>query len=99
MYGPTAGARVAVSPNMACPTPWRFLGIMVTTTVNAVGMNTPPVKPLPGAEDDHLAQVGGNAAHAREHQKQHDVAEQVLADGENPLSQAVSGMVMISPMR
>jgi hypothetical protein len=42
-----AGARVAVNPNTAFPTFWRFLGIIVTTTVNAVGMNTPPVNPCP----------------------------------------------------
>ena len=47
MYGPTAGASVAVSPNMVWPMGWRFLGIMVTMTVSAVGMNTPPVNPWP----------------------------------------------------
>ncbi len=45
--GPMAGAKVAVSPNMAMPTACWLLGSRVRTITIAVGISTPPVKPCP----------------------------------------------------
>ena len=45
--GPIAGAKVAVTPNIARPIGCFDLDRQCKTIVIAVGMNTPPVKPCP----------------------------------------------------
>ena len=45
MVGPIAGAKVTASANMARPIGcWPF-GSLVKTSVNAIGISTPPKKP------------------------------------------------------
>ena len=99
MYGPTAGASVAVSPNMAVPTGWRFFGIMVTTTVNAVGMNTPPVNPCPTRKMIISPNVWETPHMAEQNRNRTTLPSRYQRRVKMPPSQAVSGMVMISPIR
>ena len=45
MVGPIAGAKVTDSAKMASPTGCCGFGSLVSTSVNAIGISTPPAKP------------------------------------------------------
>ena len=45
MVGPIAGAKVTASANSASPIGCCALGSFVSTSVNAIGISTPPAKP------------------------------------------------------
>ena len=45
MVGPIAGAKVTDSAKIASPTGCCDLGSLVRTSVNAIGISTPPAKP------------------------------------------------------
>ncbi len=45
MVGPIAGAKVTDSAKIASPTGCCGFGSLVSTSVNAIGISTPPAKP------------------------------------------------------
>jgi len=45
MVGPIAGANVTASENIASPIGCCAFGSLVKTSVNAIGISTPPKKP------------------------------------------------------
>ena len=45
MVGPIAGAKVTDSANIASPIGCCGFGSLVSTSVNAIGISTPPAKP------------------------------------------------------
>ena len=45
MVGPIAGAKVTASENIARPIGCCAFGSLVNTSVNAIGISTPPKKP------------------------------------------------------
>ena len=45
MVGPIAGAKVTASENIASPIGCWVFGNLVKTSVNAIGISTPPKKP------------------------------------------------------
>src|SRR5262245_18349647 len=99
MVGPMAGENVAVTPKSANPVPRCEGGKSFNTRLNAVGINTAPVKPCK-ARNRIMLLRSQDQAHAIEKSRNKPALTSRYRLVENtPESQPVKGITMISATR
>ena len=85
MVGPIAGAKVTDSAKIASPIGCCGFGSLVSTSVNAIGISTPPANPCKAAHRDHRRQIVGEGAGDRKRRKQRRARQHVAAEREHLL--------------
>ncbi len=99
MVGPIEGAKVAVMANIAMPLGRWFGGSLVRIRVNAKGMSAPPASPCRARKTIMLSRF---QAMEQSREAMTKIAEMVTANRRGDrimVSQAASGMMMISATR
>jgi hypothetical protein len=94
-----AGPRVAVTPNRARPCGCLLFGRVERTVVSAIGIMTPPVKPWLARKTIMAPRLRANPQRQEKMRNKATLTNRYQRGLNTRESQAVSGMVMISPIK